>query len=243
MSSFASFIKKILPNQIFILQGPLAGWRWITLSSSYKIWLGSYELDKQKLFIQKVRSDKVVFDVGANTGLYSLLASKAVGSSGTVYAFEPLPRNIDFLKQNLDANHVENVSIFEAAVADSAGTIKFNQGADHATGFIGDSGDLEVETVSLDALVHEGAIAPPDYLKIDVEGAESSVLKGAQAILNKNRPIIFLAIHGSSQLEECKKLLSAANYHFEIFDEARDIHFKSIRYDYIAEIYATPNKG
>lgn len=242
MSQITSIIEKTLPQQMRILQGPLMGWRWITLSSSYKIWLGSYELGKQKLFMERVDAGKIVFDVGANTGLYSLLASKAVGASGAVYAFEPLPRNVDFLKQNLAVNKVQNVLVYEKAVANSEGIIRFNQGADHATGYISEDGTLEVETVSLDRLVHDEQLPPPDYLKIDVEGAESRVLIGATNILCQNRPEIFLAIHGSEQLEKCRELLVNANYHFEVFDEATDIHFRSISYDYIAEIYATPNE-
>jgi len=238
-----SIIKKISPQQMLIMQGPLTGWRWVTLSSTYQMWLGTYEIDKQYLFMRNIDSGKIVFDIGANVGLYSLLAAKAVGPHGSVYAFEPLPRNVSFLRRNLEANKIQNAFVFEAAVSDRKGTVQFNQGEDHATGFIGTDGDIEIQTVSLDDLVSEGQVHPPDYLKIDVEGAESSVLNGASKILHQNRPEVFLAIHGSEQLEKCKTLLTSANYRFEIFGEATDIQFKSISYDYIAEIHAIPNES
>src|SRR5580765_1322501 len=83
---------RLLPRTaaVPILQGPLRGKKWIVGSGTHGCWLGSYEYDKQKLFQKTVRSGDVVYDVGANAGFYSLLASLLVGEKGHVYSFEPL---------------------------------------------------------------------------------------------------------------------------------------------------------
>src|SRR5579862_7724955 len=77
-----------------ILQGPLRGKKWVVGSGNHGCWLGSYEHDKQSLFQKTVRTGDIVYDVGANAGFYSLLASVLVGEKGQVYAFEPLPANL-----------------------------------------------------------------------------------------------------------------------------------------------------
>src|SRR5579871_1243331 len=87
-----------------ILQGPLRGKRWVVGSATHGCWLGSYEQDKQQCFAGAVSVGSVVYDIGANVGFYSLLASVLVGVSGAVYSFEPVPRNCHFLRRHVDLN-------------------------------------------------------------------------------------------------------------------------------------------
>lgn len=108
-----------------ILQGPLRGKRWIVSSSTAGCWLGSYELDKQRRFATTLRPGHVVYDLGANAGFYTLLASKLVGRSGHVVAFEPLPENLAALRRHLELNGVDNVTVMDAAVWSSGGTVRF----------------------------------------------------------------------------------------------------------------------
>src|SRR5262245_36111858 len=84
-----------------ILTGPLAGKRWLSTSGTHGCWLGTYEMDLQRLIVSSLKPGDVFYDVGANVGFFSLLAASLVGSRGTVIAFEPLPRNIALLQQNL----------------------------------------------------------------------------------------------------------------------------------------------
>src|SRR5688572_25202486 len=97
---------KLIPpgTHVRILQGRLRGKRWIAGSSTHGCWLGSYESDKRQLFESSITPGDVVFDIGANVGFYTLLASDLVGSSGHVYSFEPVPRNIEFLNEHLSLN-------------------------------------------------------------------------------------------------------------------------------------------
>ena len=73
--------------QMTILQGPLRGKRWIAGSSDHGCWLGSYEYPKQRAFSAAISHGDVVYDLGANVGFYSLLASVLVGTKGQVFSF------------------------------------------------------------------------------------------------------------------------------------------------------------
>jgi len=195
-----------------ILQGKLRGLKWIAGSSNHGCWLGSYEHHKRKAFEKMVAKGSVVFDIGANAGFYTLLASVLVGSQGKVFAFEPVPRNLRYLKEHLRINGIKNVSVIEAAVADCAGVAHFDAGPNPATGHLAADGCLTVSTVSLDEMVRRGELLPPDYMKIDVEGAEANVLLGAKSVLTALRPTIFLATHGKELHNTCCELLRSMGY-------------------------------
>ncbi len=194
-------LKFIPPNLVvYILQGKLRGKRWIFGSGVHSYWLGCYEDKTQIMFSNLVTAGAVVYDVGANVGFYTLLASLLVGPKGMVFAFEPLPRNIGYLKKNLGLNHCDNVTIIEAGVGEQDGTALFEKGADNATGRLSAQGTLQVKIVSLDNLVLKGGIPPPEYIKIDAEGAELSVLLGAKMILANYSPVIFFSGLGDLHL-------------------------------------------
>ncbi len=195
-----------------VLQGPLRGTRWITGSASHGCWLGSYEYSKQLAFAKAVHSADVVYDVGANVGFYTLLASRLVGRQGRVYSFEPFPNNIAVLNRHLRLNDVTNATVFEAAVADKPGHMRFAQGELHQEGRLSETGSIKVRVVSLDDLVLSGLAQPPQLMKIDVEGAELQVLHGAAMILREYKPVIFLATHGKAVHRDCCELLRSYGY-------------------------------
>jgi FkbM family methyltransferase len=195
-----------------ILQGRLRGKRWVVGSSTHGCWLGSYEYQMQRMFERTVRLGSTVYDIGANVGFYTLLGSVLVGAGGRVVAFEPVPRNLALLHEHLRLNKVENVRVVEAAVAEREGRARFDLGPHTSMGQLSESGSLEINTVGLDALVASGELPPPDVLKIDVEGAEGSVLRGARTVLADNRPGIFLSTHGPELHRECTELLRSFGY-------------------------------
>jgi FkbM family methyltransferase len=165
-----------------IVSGELRGWKWISGSATHGCWLGHYESEAQAIFLANIRPGDVVFDIGANVGFYTLLASK-LAAHGSVVAFEPLPRNLALLERHLRLNEVCNVRVLPIAVSSQSGTARFAAAHNPAMGGLTDSGDLEVTTASLDALIANGAIPRPSFLKIDVEGAEHDVLTGAAKLL------------------------------------------------------------
>lgn len=109
-----------------ILRVPLHGHRWIVGSATHGSWLGTYEGTKQRLFASSVTAGAVVFDVGANVGLYTLIAAVRSGRGGRVFAFEPLPRNVDFLRRHLRYNQGDGaqVEVIEAGVGQRPGPLR-----------------------------------------------------------------------------------------------------------------------
>ncbi len=195
-----------------VLQGPLRGQRWIVGSATHGCWLGTYEKEKQELVARLLRPGQVMFDVGANVGLYALLASKCVGLKGKVIAFEPLPGNLDYLRTHLALNRVANVEVLAAAVGRAPGRASFLAAGSRSMGRLDGGGSLEVGVVSLDSLLASGRLPPPDAIKMDIEGGEVDALLGAQAILREHRPTIVLATHGWEKHQECLRLLRSFDY-------------------------------
>jgi FkbM family methyltransferase len=207
---------RILPRDLIvpILQGPLRGKKWIAASHLHSCWLGSYELEIQKRVVKEVKSGDVFYDVGANVGFYSLLAATLI-APGRVYAMEPVPANLGYLRKHLELNRVDNVEVFETAICDQVGSTFFEVEATRAMGRIAAGGGVRVATSTLDALLREGKIAPPDCIKMDIEGAESRALLGAQECFERYRPKLFLALHGREVHDECCRLLSSWKYEIQ----------------------------
>jgi FkbM family methyltransferase len=204
----------VLPDGLVVpvLQGPIRGYRWIVGSSNHGCWLGSFELEKQHMFRSLATVGAVIYDIGANVGVYTLLGSKLVGHAGHVYAFEPLPRNIRLLKKHLRMNNLRNVTAIEKAISDCDGFAAFRVEDDNSAGSLSSPGDLTVETMTLDRAFLEMPLRPPSALKIDVEGAETRVLAGAKTLLATYRPAILLATHGYDQHHDCCEILRSAGY-------------------------------
>lgn len=202
-----------------VLRGRLRGKRWIAGSSNHGCWLGTYEHAKRRAFERHVAAGSVVLDIGSHVGFYALLASVLVGPGGRVFAFEPLPANLSYLRRHLELNRIDNVSVLECAVSDASGVSSFREGANRHTGRIDPRGDLRVETVSLDELVAAGEVPLPDCIKVDVEGAEAPVLEGARATLERSRATVFLATHGAGRQRECRRLLESLGYRIRSLDD------------------------
>jgi FkbM family methyltransferase len=166
-----------------------------------------------------VRPGDVVYDLGANVGFYTLLAARLAGPTARVVAFEPVPRNLGYLRRHIALNQCENVTVVAAAVSDRSGTARFRDGPAHTVGTLArdgggydgggyDGGGYDVEVVALDA--YPGPA--PRVIKIDVEGAEADVLRGASRLLQEVRPIVLLSTHSTALRRECLGLLRDADY-------------------------------
>jgi FkbM family methyltransferase len=213
---------RILPKGMVvpILQGRLRGKEWVVGSANNGCWLGSYEYETQRAFARAVKEGFTVFDVGAQAGFYTLLASDLVGAKGKVVAFEPVPRNLRYLKEHLRRNAVVNVSVVEAAVSDHSGFAFFAEDEKLTEGRLAVGGRLRVRTVSLDELVCGGELPPPDCIKMDIQGGEVPALRGAVSILSERGPIIFLETHGDEIHRECCRLLASLRYQLAPVGEA-----------------------
>jgi len=161
---------------------------------------GFYERPLVSYFLSVLSEGMVFVDVGAHVGQYTLLASKEVGATGHVYSFEPHPKNFAALSQNVILNRFTNVSLFNAALADSAAESQLFVNATDAGGTNRGTHSLRVQkgwrqsvTIPIETMLLDEALqdaARLDVMKIDVEGAELLVLKGAQQLLARFKPIV-----------------------------------------------------
>ena len=205
-----SLVPKNLVLPVF--RGPLKGKKWVVRSGVFAYYLGTYEYGNQRLLHESVSPGGTVYDIGAHVGFYTLVASSIVGGRGRVVAFEPLPRNLKFLRKHIELNGVANVQVIDKAVADANGKVLFSLGEGSSMGHMSDKGEIEVDVVNLDSLIEERVIAPPDFVKIDVEGAEFLVLTGAKRMLDEYYPDILLSTHSLEVRDNCLSLLRSCGY-------------------------------
>jgi FkbM family methyltransferase len=158
-----------------------------------------FDVGEQSFMLRFLHEGMVVMDVGAHQGLYTLLASKKVGSKGKVIAFEPSPREFGRLKFNLMLNRCRNVRVENKAISSTTGTgeLFICQGRETGCNSLRPPAVSEptkpvrVSLTTLDEYSQDEGIGRVDFLKLDVEGAELDVLKGATQVLNNRpRPII-----------------------------------------------------
>ena len=147
---------------------------------------GVWEADLMKLLARTLAPGGVFVDVGANVGFHTLLASQLVGPAGTVVAVEPAPWTLALLRANV-WRHGSQAVVQPVAASDVAGTVRLELEAEHRSGaHLGDAG-VAVDARPLDELVPDVAV---DVLKVDVEGAEPLVLRGATAMLARSPALI-----------------------------------------------------
>ena len=148
---------------------------------------GRYEPLATELFKGAISPGMTVLDIGANIGFYSLLASRAVGDTGAVYAFEADPRNVGHLEANASANACTNIKVLHAAVAAGPGVHTFLMAARPTDSSLFKSmGDMpvvptEVATIAIDDVLADRWTV--DVVKMDIEGGEPAALRGMAATL------------------------------------------------------------
>jgi FkbM family methyltransferase len=175
----------VLKVDDFILAIPREDW---PHAACYAYW-GTVERGLGQRFQQALRPGMSVVDVGANIGIYTLHAARAVGDTGSVFSFEPTPRTFGILQGNVDANGFSaRVDLRSAAVLDERSTMplyvqEVRCGLNSLYGPDGGQSVL-VETVSLDEAL--SGVPSIDLIKIDAEGAEPRILRGMRHIIATN---------------------------------------------------------
>jgi FkbM family methyltransferase len=198
-------LKKFVGSNVIsitVMGGILKGYHWrFNNRTNNEMILGTWEREMQDIFSRYLKPGNTVYDLGAHQGFLSIVAARQVGDAGKVYSFEPFPYNFAFLKENMQINKISNIKTFQVAVSNKAGKIKFSNSVhDTANTYLSQSPTfsnnfLEVHAVSLDELIESREIVPPDFIKIDVEGAEFDVLQGAQKLFLTHSPVVYLETH------------------------------------------------
>jgi FkbM family methyltransferase len=155
----------------------------------------NYEQSTVRLWTRLLESAKTVFDVGANVGLYTLLAAERLRGRGLVHAFEPNPSVFTWLVRNAHLNSLDSVRATQFALSDSDGEAAFFLPKNNAwtngsliEGFTVQTEAVRVKTRRLDTYCADLDVSAIDLIKIDVEGAELKVLAGMGDLLEKLKP-------------------------------------------------------
>jgi FkbM family methyltransferase len=171
------------------------------------IYFTSYHEAKETKELSKlVRPDWTFFDVGSYFGYYSLLVSHLTGGRATVHAFEPFSSNYELLLEHKRMNGFHNIQAHRLAVSNHGGEVEFQlprPSACQGGGWvIEDAGQAEVPertqrvaAVTLDGFAAERAIDRLDFIKVDTEGAEINVLRGAANVIHRFRPGMFIEVN------------------------------------------------
>ena len=172
-------------------------------------------------------------DIGSHLGKYAVIIGKRLENNGEVLAIEPEKRNVGLIKKNISLNKLKNVILEPVACFNKNKMTKlyldinFDKGSANSS-LIKCEGKIPIEVPSrtLDFLVKKNRLANIKLVKIDVEGAETEVLKGGMKTIKKYRPKIIFETWGNKSLEKVKKLLSKYGYLFK----------KIGAQDYLAEV-------
>jgi FkbM family methyltransferase len=184
------------------------------------------------------RPGDVAFDVGANSGYYSLLLSTLVGASGRVYGFEPIPATRELLLRNLARNEATNVEVVPIALSSEPGSVQMNvtatrnTGASHVVAASVDepfrAGILETLTIqcsTADAFWESVGRPPVRLVKIDIEGHEFHAIRGMRQLLaSSSRTIVMVEVRDSF-------LRAAGASAAELFDFLRALGYGSYDFD------------
>jgi FkbM family methyltransferase len=192
----------------------LQGRRWVIASGS-RFLKGTYEPVQSEAFQRLINPGSVVFDVGAHVGYYTVLSSDLAGPRGRVIAFEPLPANLKYLRRHVRMNGCDNVRILTNCVGEGSAIARFDDSHGTGVGHLASEGTLEVQVRSLDEMVESGELPVPQFIKIDVEGAELLVLSGAERLLRRHRPTVVLSTHSDDLDCACLERLSEFGYEVE----------------------------
>jgi len=196
-------------------------------------WMGirkGWEKTSISLWTKLVRKSDVIFDIGANTGVYSLIA-KSLNSQSKVYAFEPVKRVYEKLEYNNRLNDYDIVC-FEWAISDSDGTATIYDTPTEHVYSVTVNKNLSAENIEvipteikvrrLDSLIEEMKIEKIDLIKIDVETHEPEVLEGFGKYLDKFKPTMLIEVLNDEVGEKIEALVKGCDYLYFNLDEKSD---------------------
>lgn len=204
------------------------------------LFAGGFEPAEVRFVREHLSAGDVVLDLGANAGLYTVLASHAVGEAGHVYAFEPGARALELLRHNIAINDLKNVTVIDAAVSNTTGHARFAVAKDTALSSLAaiERADQEIEgwetvrTVRVDDAAVEYGIGDVRFIKMDVEGAEKLALDGAAGVLSRGGgplTILFEAFDQNTRafgytVRDMLDSLAARGFALHGFDHAQVLH-------------------
>jgi FkbM family methyltransferase len=181
---------------------------------------GDYEERIARVMLRVVKSGWICVDVGAHQGYFTLLLSRLVGEDGQVIAFEAHPENASLIRRNVDLNGFQRrVRVENWAIADgvqSSMMLYAGRTEDSSTEWNVMGHDVsgcaarpmfQIPTISLDRYFQEGP--SPDFVKMDIEGAEGLALVGMRSLLRQQQPVVLVEFHNAMTWAARVELLAA----------------------------------
>lgn len=197
------------------------------------MWTGSFEAMERDFAVNGIGKGMRVLNIGANAGLYTIIASKIVGPTGEVHAFEPSSKTFELLQKNIKINDCGNVISNKFALSDFSGKLALNRDPYHPNmdghyfvSQIPETSSLsagvieEIPCTTLDEYWQDacyGEIKPVDFIVIDVEGAEFSVFSGAKKTIAAS-PDLVMIMECTTQLDSIKEFLSDFGFKYYLWD-------------------------
>jgi FkbM family methyltransferase len=200
-----------LPNMLRNREGRIQkglgrGLRFNGGSSAVGFLLGTHDTDVQFALSRLVRPGTTCYDIGANVGFTAILAARCVEASGRIFCFEPLSENAVQIRVNANLNGFTQIQIHQVALGEADGEAEFRVSHAPTWGRLAvagatpaESGITRVPVRKLDSIVAAESIPDPQFIKMDVEGAEAGVLAGARSLLERARPVMVIELHHTYQ--------------------------------------------
>lgn len=216
--------------------------RWRTRAGDYwmpatfdpeNIRIGADEIAIDVYGIEGLPADAVVLDCGSNVGMFAYHCLRSAPQS-RVICFEPTPVTAQALQRNLSP-YQSRAIVIERGVWDHSGTLFLRTYDENpAANTVGDTGNLSVEVVSIDQVVAELGLQRLDYLKMDVEGAETRALQGARESIRRFRPVLAIGTeHTADVTRNVTEVIAAV----ESIDSSYKMQCRECR------LYASPSFG
>jgi FkbM family methyltransferase len=181
---------------------------------------GIYDPMTTGIIRRHVKAGDVCADIGANVGALSLAMAQQTGPAGTVYAFEPGPMLHERLQTNIRLNHLRSIVPIQQGLSDRRGVLQWAEDMNNRgnAGLLCTSG-IPVPVLTLDEFCQEWGVTRLDFIKVDVEGMELEVFKGASWVMSTLRPVLYFETHpgvlvhlGPDAFRKIERLLKQAQY-------------------------------
>lgn len=244
-----NYCLKYIVNKKFLI--PIVGKVEVTLPNEAKFHLNSdgtdmiaarlycsgldgMEPESIKLYYKLLDLCNVVFDIGANIGIYSLIAGC---KNKQVYAFEPVPKIYERLEENIKINNFHNVIPLRKAVTNENKEVKLYipkttraipTEASLLNSFQGEAEEVIVQGVTLDKFIDEYNISKVDFIKMDTEATEDKVLKGAKNLIFRDKPLILCEVLPNKIERELNEFFKDMDYKYYMVSEKGLIKKKRI---------------
>lgn len=232
-------LRKSMPEGLEFIYDRYLGDVRVNINTRFKVerimWSDAFEPALIHLLQRTAKPDWVAFDVGANVGAVSLAFARYIGPAAQVHAFEPGPPNLVRLRANLALNPAlaATITVHAAGIGEAPGELRWQEEEGNpGNAMLGANGTHAVPVITLDDFAARQALTRLDFIKVDVEGMELSVFRGAKETLKKLRPVLYFETlgrfsdeHGSKNFAMIEQLLTGeCRYKLYSLDRRGGLH-------------------